>query len=119
MKAKPQTCCPFTERDIQLMFSNPVYAGIGIYPAMVPEETWIAAAIVEVQERGSGFWLDVYTNIIESFNVPVDKAIILCRRFQSIYEAVDQDSLRQAIMKGFLHDLRLLVTKCQSSHHPA
>ena len=111
MKPKPQTGRQFTERDVQLMISNPVYAGIGIYPAIVPEERWIAAAMRAIKEKGASFWLDVQTNIIDSLNLPDDETTLLCRRFRSVYQAVDQDQLREAILKGFLHDLRLLATR--------
>lgn len=109
MKSKRQAGRQFTARDMQLMFSNPVYAGVGIYPALVPEETWIAAAIVSIKEHGADFWRDVQTNIVKWLHLPADHAITLCIRFQSAYEAADQDQLYQAILKDFLHDLRLLA----------
>ena len=109
MKSARPIGCQFTARDIQLMISNPVYAGVGIYPALVPEETWIAAAIVSIKDQGANFWRDVQTNIVKWLNLPADNAITLCIRFQSVYEAADQDQLHQAILKDFLHDLRLLA----------
>ena len=109
MKSKRQIGRKFTARDVQLIISNPVYAGIGIYAAMVPEEMWIAAAIVAIKQRGANFWHDVQTNIIEWLNVPNDNTATLCTRFQKTYETADKDEVRQATLKDFLHDLRLLV----------
>ena len=109
MKSKHETSQKFSARDVQLIISNPVYAGVGIYPAMVPEESWIATAVVAIKERGADFWLDVQTNIIDSLNLPDEETVSICRRFKSVYDAVDQDQLRDAILKGFLHDLRLLA----------
>lgn len=111
MKSKHQSGRKLTARDVQLIISNPVYAGVGIYPAMVPEESWIAAAIVAIKERRAAFWLDVQTNIMNSLNLPDEETVSICRRFKSVYDAVDQDQLRDAILKGFLHDLRLLANQ--------
>ena len=109
MKSKRQTGRQFTARDIQLLISNPVYAGVGIYPALVPQEMWIAAAIVAIEDHGANFWHDVRTNIVKWLNLPVDNATTLCTRFQSIYEAADQNQLHKAILKDFLDDLRSLA----------
>jgi hypothetical protein len=109
MKSKHQTGRKFTARDVASIISNPVYAGVGIYPAIVPEELWIGAAIVAIKQQGANFWLGVQTNISNSLDLPADETITLCRRFQSVYEAVDQDELRVFTLKGFLHDLRLLA----------
>ncbi len=38
MTPKHQIGRQFTQRDVQRMISNQVYAGVGIYPAMVPED---------------------------------------------------------------------------------
>ena len=111
MKSKRPTGHQFTARDIQLMISNPIYAGVGIYAAIVPEETWIAAAIVAIKDHGASFWRDVQTNIVKWLSLPADSATTLCTRFQSVYEGVDQDQLHQAILKDFLHDLRLLAVQ--------
>lgn len=111
MKFKRPTGRQSSARDIQPMVSNPVYAGVGIYPAIVPEEMWIAAAIVAIKQHGADFWRDVQTNIVNSLNLPADNATTLCTRFQSVYEAVDQDQLRETILKGFLHDLRFLAAR--------
>lgn len=54
MKPKRQTGRQFTERDVQRMSSNPMYAGVGIYPAMVPEEMWIATTIRAIKDHGTG-----------------------------------------------------------------
>jgi hypothetical protein len=108
MKSKHQTGRKFTARDVQLIVSNPVYAGVGIYAAMVPEEMWIAAAIIAIKQQGANFWLDVQTNIVKWLNVPDDNTTTLCTRFQKAYEAADKDEVREATLKGFLHDLRLL-----------
>ena len=109
MKPQRQTGRQFTERDVQLMISNPVYAGVGIYTAMVPEERWIAAAMRAIKEQGANFWLDVQANIIDSLNLPHDKTTMLCTRFQKVYETAENDRIHEETLKGFLHDLRLLA----------
>ena len=39
----------FTIGDIQRMVANPIYAGLGPYPALVPESQWL-----EVAQKASG-----------------------------------------------------------------
>ncbi len=38
--------------DVKKVLSNPVYAGLGPYPSIVPEETWIQANARRVREEG-------------------------------------------------------------------
>lgn len=38
---------------LRAMFCNPVYAGIGPFPALVDDETWIRAAAKQIEEHGS------------------------------------------------------------------
>lgn len=41
-----------TEAKVRGIISNPVYAGIGPFPALVSDETWIRSAAKLVREEG-------------------------------------------------------------------
>ncbi|MCV9964603.1 hypothetical protein OIU34_22185 [Pararhizobium sp. BT-229] len=47
----------WTEEKVRAFFCNPVYAGIGGYPQMVDDETWIRAAAQSLREDGPEQWL--------------------------------------------------------------
>lgn len=42
----------FTEEEVRGMIANPVYAGIGPFPQLVPDEQWIRAASRAIQMDG-------------------------------------------------------------------
>ena len=42
----------FTAEDIRGMVCNPVYAGMGPYPALIPDDQWVAAATVAIENEG-------------------------------------------------------------------
>ena len=42
-----------TPEKLRAMFCNPVYAGIGPFPALVDDETWVRAAAKQIEEHGS------------------------------------------------------------------
>ena len=50
--------------DVQMMLANPIYAGVGEYPAMVTDAEWIEAAMRSIEERGVAVFLgDVLTTL--------------------------------------------------------
>jgi hypothetical protein len=42
-----------TETEIRGIIANPIYAGVGPYPAMVTDEEWVKAAVKAIQEDGA------------------------------------------------------------------
>lgn len=46
-----------TEESIRAYFCNPVYAGVGPYPAIIDDETWIRAAAKALRQDGAEQWL--------------------------------------------------------------
>lgn len=42
----------FTEEEVRGIIANPVYAGIGPFPQLVPDEQWIRAASKAIQTDG-------------------------------------------------------------------
>jgi hypothetical protein len=57
-----------TEAEIRGIIANPIYAGIGPYPAMVPEEQWVKAAVKAIQEDGAEqFLVNLLSVLRESF----------------------------------------------------
>ena len=42
----------FTAAEIRGMVSNPVYAGIGKFPQIVPDEEWVKAAAISIRKEG-------------------------------------------------------------------
>jgi hypothetical protein len=39
--------------DLQSQKRNPIYAGLGLYPALVDEETWVRTAAQMIKKEGS------------------------------------------------------------------
>jgi hypothetical protein len=44
---------PMTPEKVRGMICNPIYAGVGPYPRLVDEETWVRAATRMIQEDGA------------------------------------------------------------------
>ena len=42
-----------TPAEIRGMVCNPIYAGMGQYPALVTDEQWVAAAATAINKEGS------------------------------------------------------------------
>ena len=60
----------WTGDDVAKIITNPVYAGIGPYPAMVPEDQWVEAVAKLIKERGAAPVLrDMLKNLREAFPV--------------------------------------------------
>jgi hypothetical protein len=47
----------FNEDDVARMLVNPIYAGIGPYPAIIEDEVYVQAAKNVIQEKGIDFFL--------------------------------------------------------------
>ena len=43
----------FTAADIRGMVCNPVYAGVGPFPQLIPDEEWVAAAAQAIKKEGA------------------------------------------------------------------
>ena len=43
--------------NVEAMLCNPVYAGIGPFPAIVTDEVWVRAAAKAIAEQGTEQWL--------------------------------------------------------------
>lgn len=62
---------PWTEADIRKMITNPVYAGLGPYPAIVSDADWIAAASKLIKQRGAASFLrEMLANLRAAFPPP-------------------------------------------------
>jgi hypothetical protein len=60
----------WTGDDVAKIVTNPIYAGIGPYPAMVPEDQWVQAVAKLIKERGAAPVLrDMLKNLREAFPV--------------------------------------------------
>ena len=47
-----------TPEKVRALFCNPIYAGgMGPFPAIVDDETWVRAAAQAIREHGSEQWL--------------------------------------------------------------
>ena len=47
------------------MFHNPIYAGIGGYPQIIPDETFASAMARNVEEEGASFALKLMREMLE------------------------------------------------------
>ena len=59
---KPTVDCDYsggelTLGNVEALLCNPVYAGVGPYPAVVDDETWVRAAAKAMKEQGVEQWL--------------------------------------------------------------
>ncbi len=43
----------FTEEEVRGVIVNPIYAGVGPYPQLVPDEQWVRAAANAIREDGA------------------------------------------------------------------
>jgi hypothetical protein len=43
----------FTEEEVRGTIANPIYAGLGPYPQMIPDEQWVRAAAQAIREDGA------------------------------------------------------------------
>lgn len=59
---------PWTEADVSKMIANPIYAGIGPYPAMISDAQWIDAAAKLITEKGAKHVLrEILANLRDGF----------------------------------------------------
>ena len=42
----------FTEEEVRGMIANPIYAGLGPYPQLIPDEKWVRCAVKAIHEDG-------------------------------------------------------------------
>ncbi len=41
-----------SEEEVRGLFCNPIYAGVGPYPQIIDDETWVAAAAAVIRDEG-------------------------------------------------------------------
>ncbi len=64
----------FTGEDIQGMLTNPIYAGLGPYPALIDDELYVAAAARLIREQGAEqFLVNLLAVLREAFGSPFDQ----------------------------------------------
>jgi len=54
----------WTPDDVRKMLTNPVYTGVGPYPAIIEEETWLKSNVRLIEETGAR---DVIESILARF----------------------------------------------------
>jgi hypothetical protein len=52
MKLSGSSMTQLTEAEVRGMVANPIYAGIGPYPQLIPDEQWIRCAAKAIAEDG-------------------------------------------------------------------
>lgn len=61
----------WTPEDVANLISNPIYVGIGQFPPIVPDATWIRAASKAIQEEGAEkFFIRMLANLRQAFPSP-------------------------------------------------
>ncbi len=96
----------FSERDVQLIISNPIYVGIGPYQQIIADDLWVDNALRAIQERGANFWRDVQTNVIESLDLPEEKVLDICMNVQKLYDVAPNDEAHTDVLNQLLFLLR-------------
>jgi len=92
----------WTPDDVRKMLTNPVYTGVGPYPAVIEEETWLKCNVRLIEETGT-------RDVVES----------ILARFQEVFPDLDvpqvEEYTRQAAeearpaLRRLLTDLRARV----------
>lgn len=59
----------WTAEKVRAFFCNPVYAGVGGYPQMVDDETWVRAAAQSLRADGPEQWL---VNMLYALRMSLD-----------------------------------------------
>lgn len=63
-----------TPAEVMGMVCNPVYAGMGPFPALVSDEQWVAAAATAIETEGAEqFWSTRFTYCGRHLPVPASK----------------------------------------------
>jgi hypothetical protein len=44
---------PITEADVMATIANPIYAGLGRYPAIITDAQWVDAVAKLIEEKGA------------------------------------------------------------------
>ena len=52
MKLSGSSFAELTEEEVRGMIANPIYAGIGPYPQLIPDEQWVRCAAKAIAEYG-------------------------------------------------------------------
>jgi hypothetical protein len=52
MKLSGSSMAQLTEEEVRGMIANPIYAGIGPYPQLIPDEQWVRCAAKAIAEDG-------------------------------------------------------------------
>ena len=52
MKLSGSSMADFTVEEVRGMIANPVYAGVGLYPQLIPDEQWVRCAAKAIAEDG-------------------------------------------------------------------
>ena len=99
----------FTQRHIQQMISNPIYAGLGQYPAIISDAQWIQAALRAAEEDGHNFWIDVQSNVMDFLELPEDRMLEICKNARVLYNAATNDRERHQAFEWFLNEFRTAI----------
>jgi hypothetical protein len=65
-----------TEAEIRGMIANPIYAGVGPYPAMVTDEKWVSTAVKAIKEDGPEQFLANVLFVLRESLKPIDFEIL-------------------------------------------
>ena len=66
----------FTAEDVQGVLTNPIYAGLGPYPALIDDETYVAAAARLIREQGAEqFLVNLLAVLRKAFGSPFDRGL--------------------------------------------
>ena len=91
-----------TPDDVQEMLTNPVYAGVGPYPAIVEEEVWLKSNVRLIEEIGTRAVIESvlarFLQVFPGLDVPDGE--------EYVRQAADE---AQAALRRLLIDLRARV----------
>jgi len=66
----------FTEEDVRGMISNPIYAGIGPFPQIIPDEMWVGTAERQINKEGATQFLVNMLHVLRESLRDIDNATI-------------------------------------------
>jgi hypothetical protein len=96
----------WTETDVQNIVNNPVYVGIGPFPAIVDDDTWIKAQISNAEETGIRQTL---TNIRKTLQETLGREVSCISHPEWIDESIQEIKMEGAatFFRQLLSQLRL------------
>lgn len=97
-----------SKENIEEIITNPVYVGIGEYPKVIDDETWVKAGVIAIEKEGIERYFDlVFENLKEAFGVEYSEKDETIKEGIKAYE----NGRLKEFLQGFIKELRKFYTR--------